>query len=101
MTGAYLLDDVIGLVLLICTAINREPVVVQLEGDPERFTAQETSLSTTGTELLREIIEDLDVVLDINGIMLWRDRHTPEWLAVKNSLRVVVCKLGCGSTLTV
>ena len=98
MTRTYLLNNVIGLVLLICTTVNRESVLIQLEGDPKRFTAQETSLRATGAELFREIIEDLNIMLNVNGIVLWCDRHTPKWLAIKNSLSVVISKLGCGST---
>lgn len=76
--------------------VNGLSSFVQSEVDLQRLAVYEAGLGSTGAHLLRELVEDLDIVLNVDGVVLGGHRHIAERLAVDDSLGVLVCKFRRG-----
>ncbi len=94
--GSYLLDQVVGLGPLVLATVNGHAVVIQLEGQAKRVCLDTTILEAARAELRCDVVQNLDVVRNTRGIVLWNDRDIPQRLAVYNVLRFGVRELRRG-----
>ena len=92
----YLLDQAVGLVPLILATVDRHAVLIQLERETKGASLDTPGLEAAGTELLREVIEYLDVVSNIRRIVLGNDWNVAKGLALDDLLGIGVRQLSRG-----
>ena len=90
----YLLDQAVGLVPLILATVDRHAVLIQLERETKGASLDTPGLEAAGTELLREVIEYLDVVSNIRRIVLGNDWNVAKGLALDDLLGIGVRQFG-------
>ena len=88
--GPYLLDQVVSLRPLILATINRHAILVKLEGQAQRVSLDAAVLEAACAELLRDLVENLDVMGNASSIMLGDDRDITQSLALNDILSVGV-----------
>jgi hypothetical protein len=70
LAAAHLLDELVRLATLVRPAVNRATARVELEGDLGLLKGKGAALEPAGTKLLRETLQDLDVVRNGGSVML-------------------------------
>lgn len=70
------------------TAIGRKAIVVELELKTKRLQRECTILEPRSTQLFGQVIQNLDIVLDVLGIVLGCDGNTAQDLAFDDVLGV-------------
>lgn len=93
---SYLLDEVVGLSPLVRAAVNRQSALIKLELQSKRVRLDATVLEPTRTELLGNVIQDLDVVGDASSIVLGDDGDVTQRFTVDDTVGIIVRQLGCG-----
>ncbi len=96
ITDSYLLDEVVGLSALVRATVNRQPALIKLELQAKRVRLDAAILEPTRTELLSNVIQDLDVLGDACSIVLGDDGDVTQRLAVNDTVGITVRQLGCG-----
>lgn len=93
---SYLLNEVVGLSPLVRATINRQPALIKLELQAKRVRLDAAVLEPARTELLGNVIQDLDVVGDASSIVLGDDGDVTQRLAVDDTVGIIIRQLGCG-----
>ena len=91
---AYLLNQAVSLGPPVLAAVKRETIVIKLEGQTERVSLDTTVLEAAETELLRDVVQNLDVMGDTSGIVLRDDRNIAQSLPLNDLLHPIVRELG-------
>jgi hypothetical protein len=93
LAAAHLLDQLVGLATLVRPAVNGATARVELEGDLGLLKGKGAALEPASTKLLRETLQDLDVVRNGGSVMLDGDGDIAQSAALEDSLRVLVREL--------
>ena len=96
MVNAHLFDKLVGLIALVRAAVGGEAALVKCKAELPGLAADSAVLEAALTELLSQVVEDLDVVLDVCSVVLGDYGDLAEGLAVDDILCVGVRKLRRG-----
>ena len=72
------------------TTVDRLAFFVKSESQLERLATDGTALESPLTKLLGKVVEDLDVMCDVGGVVLRNDGNATQDLAFDDILRILV-----------